>query len=114
MVPQREEPGDAGGVDGGGGVGGEALEMIPMSMGEEVVPLPAGIRRPRVHREGEPPRHLYRHPPPPQPLNFSPLRLSPSPLPQLRRTAGGESPFPINTLRNPPQRRADPTFPNRT
>ena len=80
---KSEELGDVGGVDGVKRVGGEALEMIMVRVGEEVVPLPPRVRRPRIHREGQPSRHFDRHP-----LARS-LSVSPN------RCCSGEPIFPI-------------------
>lgn len=74
MVAERDEDGDAGGVDGGGGgaggVGGDAGEVVPVGVGEEAVALQRRGRGPHVHRERQTPGHIDRHlrPPPPPPL----------------------------------------------
>ena len=72
---EGDEDGEAGGVDGGGGGhnagGGEAGEVVAVGVGEEAVAPVAGGGAPRVDGEGEPPRHVYRHPPLPKlPKNY--------------------------------------------
>jgi len=74
-VAKREGQGEAGGVDGaagpicGGGTGAD--EVVPVRVGEEAVAPVAGGGAPRVDGEGEPPRHVYRHPPIPKlPTNY--------------------------------------------
>jgi hypothetical protein len=66
-VAKREGQGEAGGVEGaagpiGGGTGAD--EVVPVRVGEEPVAPVAGGGAPCVDGEGEPPRHVYRHPPP--------------------------------------------------
>jgi hypothetical protein len=58
-----EAHGEAGGVDDVSivGCGPGADEVVPVRVGEEAVAPAAGGGAPRVHGEGEPPRHLYRH-----------------------------------------------------
>ena len=60
-MAEGEGLGEAGGVDGVGGVGGDAGEVVTVGVGQEMVPLPPGGRRPRIHRERQPLRHLHRH-----------------------------------------------------
>lgn len=60
-MAEDEGLGEAGSVDGVGGVGGDAGEVVTMGVGQEMVPLPPGGHRPRIHRERQPPRHLYWH-----------------------------------------------------
>lgn len=77
-VAEGEVEGEPRRVDGAGafpGVGG-GDEVVPVRVGEEAVAAAAGGGAPRVDGEGEPPRHLYRHPP----ENFPKLQFSP-PLP---------------------------------
>ena len=66
-VAEGEGHGEAGGVDDSSivvvGCGPGADEVVPVRVGEEAVAPAAGGGPPRVHGEGEPPRHLYRHPP---------------------------------------------------
>jgi hypothetical protein len=58
-----EGHGEAGGVDDVSivGRGPGADEVVPVRVGEEAVAPATGGGAPRVHGEGEPPRHLYRH-----------------------------------------------------
>jgi hypothetical protein len=58
-----EGHGEAGGIDDVSvvGRGPGADEVVPVRVGEEAVAPAAGGGAPRVHGEGEPPRHLYRH-----------------------------------------------------
>ena len=73
-VAKREGQGEAGGVDGPAGPirgGTGADEVVPVRVGEEAVAPVAGGGAPRVDGEGEPPRHVYRHPPLPKlPKNY--------------------------------------------
>jgi hypothetical protein len=68
-VAKREGQGEACGVDGPAGPicgGTGADEVVPVCVGEEPVAPVAGGGPPRVDGEGEPPRHVYRHPPLPK------------------------------------------------
>lgn len=49
------------GVDRIGSVGEDPLGVVLVSVGEEMVPLHFGARRPCIHRKWHPSRHLYRH-----------------------------------------------------
>jgi hypothetical protein len=71
-----EGHGEAGGVDDVSivGCGPGTDEVVSVRVGEEPVAPPAGGGAPRVHGEGEPPRHLYRHLPS---RNFIKLQLGP-------------------------------------
>lgn len=76
-VAKREVQGEAGGVDGPSpvDVGTGADEVVPVRVGEEAVAPAPGGGTPRVDGEGEPPGHVYRHPPP---GSFPKLRIGPS------------------------------------
>jgi hypothetical protein len=58
-IVERDEYGEAGGVDGGGG--GDSGEVIAVSVGEEAVVLQRRGRGPHVHRERQPTGHVDRH-----------------------------------------------------
>jgi hypothetical protein len=58
---EGDEDGEAGAVYRRGGGGGDAGEVVTVGVGEEAVALQRRRRRPRVHRERQPPGHLDRH-----------------------------------------------------
>jgi hypothetical protein len=74
-MAKGEGQGEAGGVEGAVSIGTDpgADEVVAVRVGEEPVAAAAGGVAPSIDGEGEPTRHLYRHPP----QNVLKLQLDP-------------------------------------